>query len=119
MSTDGSAPRWASQPAAQREGIEAGPLIAFLIGTLLVLGGGVFGSTLWLQREADAARAVAAANARYPELQQAEMNARSKLGHYRIISQADGVFQIPIERAMEVLAQESGTDSVLTSELRY
>ncbi len=93
--------------------------MAILIGALLVLGSGVFGSTLWLQREADAARAVAAANARYPELQHAEMNARNKLGHYRIVSEVDGVFQLPIERAMEVLAQESRPDAALTSELRY
>ena len=93
--------------------------MVFLVGALLLLGGGSYLASFWFQREADAYRARAAAEARYPELQQAEVHAQNKLGHYRVVDEANGVFQIPIERAMEVLAQEPGTATVLTSEVRY
>ena len=119
MSTDGSTPRWVSQPAAQREGLEVAPLVTFLLGTLLLIGGGVYGATFWFQREADAAAARAAASAQYPELQQSDIHALGKLGHYRLLREEEGIFQIPIERAITVLVQESRPDVALTSELRY
>ncbi len=120
MDTEGTAPRWASQPAAQREGIAAGQLVVFLLGTLFLIGAGVWGASAWFRWEVDVAQHQAAEAARYPELRRAESHAQDRLRRYGIVNEAEGVFQIPVARAMEVLAQEEPPpEAVLTAEVRY
>ncbi len=96
-----------------------GPLATVLVLTLAVVGFAVVGLSFWIQREAEAAHEKAAAGARYPELEQTEVHARARLNHYRVIDDAAGVYQIPIERAIEVLARDTVPPEELTTEVRF
>ena len=117
MESGSSEPKWAERPAAQHEGIAVGPLVGLLFGILLIIGVGTTVAAFWFEREADAARERAVATAVYPELRQVEINSQEKLGHYRVLDSV--TYQVPIERAMHVLAQRPPAEVALTMEVQY
>ena len=109
--------RFASAPAAQSEGVEAGRILGFILVLLVLLGASVWASTAWFAAVADEARASVAATAMYPELRQTELSAQRLLGRYEALS-GEGVYRIPVERAMEILAEEASSDVRITTEIR-
>jgi len=103
----------------EREGIEAAPIGIFVFALLIGLTCIVLLSTWWFQAEVDTAQATVNATARYPALQQTEITARQQLNRYEVLNREQGIYRIPLERAMELQAAEASPTGNFTRELDF
>ena len=111
---DTSEPQFADehQLLVQREGIEAGSVMAFVASLLLLLSALVWASTLWFRASVDEIHREVAAVAVYPELQRLNIVAQQQTEHY--VALGDGRYQIPVDRAIDLLAAEYGSSDDLS-----
>ncbi len=118
MTQQASGPRFADEHelVVQREGVDSGPLMAFVISLVTLLAALVWGASLWFRASVDDVQREVAAEAVYPELQHVNIAAEERTGHY--VALGEGRYQIPIERAIELLSGEYASDTNLTSEVR-
>ncbi len=113
---DASGPLFAEegQFVVEREGLEAGRIGAFVSVVLILLVLVVLAATRWFVSVSDTAHALVAAEATYPELRRVELDAEQLLSRYEVIDRAQGIYRIPVERAMDVLLRESHADTTTT-----
>ena len=118
MKTDTGEPQFADEHEllVQREGIEAGPIMAFIISLVTLLVALVWGATLWFRASVDEVHQKVAASAVYPELQRVNIASQERTEHYAALG--DGWYQIPLERAIDLLASEYVDDHSLTNEIQ-
>ena len=118
MTQQASGPHFADahELVVQREGVDSGPLMAFVISLVMLLAAIVWGASLWFRASVDDVQRQVAASAVYPELQRVNIAARERTGHY--VALGDGRYQIPIERAIDLLSGEYADDTDITSEVR-
>ena len=95
------------QMAVQHEGIEAGQIVAFVFLLIIAIGLFVWGAMQWFESVADQAHQEAAASSTYPELRQVELAATQLLNQYEVINADQGVYRIPIDRAIDLIIDES------------
>lgn len=88
------------------EGIAASQIIAIAVSILVVILVAVVVLFGWYGQVTQETRAQADSAQNYEILQQAEMEAQQELQQYRVVDEEDGVYQIPIDRAMDVIATE-------------
>lgn len=50
----------------------------------------------------------------YPELRQAEADATNKLTQYEILNDEQGIYRIPVDRAMDLMVREAREDTIRT-----
>lgn len=93
--------------AVQHEGIEAGQIVAFVFILIIAIGVFVWAATQWFESVADQAYQDAAASSNYPELRQVELAATQLLNQYEVINADQGVYRIPIDRAIDLIVDES------------
>ena len=101
------------QVAVQREGLEAGRIAAFILVLFVAIAVVVWASTGWFAAEADAVRASVAAEAEYPDRRLMDLEAERVLSRYEVLDRDQGIYRIPIERAMEVVARQAMPDSAI------
>jgi hypothetical protein len=88
------------------EGIAANQIMAIAVSILLVILVAVVVLFGWYGQVAQETQATADSQQNYEMLQQAEMEAQEELYQYRVVDEEEGVYQIPIDRAMDVIAAE-------------
>ena len=91
----------------QHEGIEAGPIVAFIFLLIIAIGAVVWVAAQWFESVAEEAHHEAAATATYPELRQVELAATQLLNQYEVINADQGVYRIPIDRAIDLIVDEA------------
>jgi hypothetical protein len=98
----------------EHEGIVAGEILGLTIAIAVALGLILFTLIEYVDITAQATRLAAAGMSGYPERREAELNATRALTQYGVVDSEQGVYRIPIERAIDVMANEaleSETDS--------
>ncbi|GEM_PF-625933 len=103
----------------EHEGVETAQ-ITILAGIVLVIIAGLIGIVVVLYNNVEqTTRRMVTGISGYPELTQLNQQAESMLSNYGIIDQENGIYQIPIEQAMELTVQQySGRpESAYSSEL--
>ena len=106
-----------AEQGVEHEGIESGQILGFIVALLVAVGiiaVIMFNWTAIVQQEAaDAAAAgvpgVSASMVRYPELYEAEMQARRSTDHYEMLNDASSKYRIPISEAINLMANEAST----------
>jgi hypothetical protein len=91
----------------QYEGVGAGPIIAFIFVSLLFIGLVVWAGIGWFRAEAQQAHAAAAVDLNYPDLRQVELSAARLLNQYEVVNAAQGVYRIPLDRAIDLIVDET------------
>jgi len=86
-------------------------IIWLIVALLVVISITLVVLTHWqIQKDAEAA----AAAARYPLREETEAHARQLLEGYGVVDAEQGVYRVPIDRAMEEIVEAYGGDSVWT-----
>ena len=88
------------------EGIAANQIMAIAVSILVVILVAVVVLFGWYGQVAQETQAEANSAQNYEMLQQAEMEAQQALTQYKVVDEEEGVYQIPIDRAMDVIATE-------------
>ena len=88
------------------EGIAAGQIMAITLSILIVVGVAVTVVFALTGQRASMAEDQAVNPSTYTELQEEEIESARQLQQYEIINQEDGVYRIPIDRAMDIIATE-------------
>ena len=88
------------------EGIAASQIMAIAVSILVVILVAVVVLFGWYGQVTQETQAQADSAQNYEMLQQAEMEAQQELQQYRVVDEEEGVYQIPIDRAMDVIATE-------------
>jgi hypothetical protein len=88
------------------EGIAANQIMAIAVSILVVIMVAVVVLFGWYGQVTQETRSQADSAQNYELLQQAEMEAQQELEQYKVVDEEEGIYQIPIGRAMEVIAGE-------------
>lgn len=96
-----------THPGVEDEDINAGQLIAivgfvtFLIAVLVVVAVSI------TMLRFDRAKADVTEQTGYPNLQETRMDGMAQLNRYEVVDSEAKIYRIPIERAMELVVEES------------
>ena len=91
----------------QYEGIGAGPIMGFIFFSVMVIAVVVWVGINWAESVTQQAQEAAAANLNYPELRQTELSAARQLTQYEVIDAGQGIYRIPIDRAIDLMVREA------------
>ncbi|MFB6274252.1 MAG: hypothetical protein ABEL51_15310 [Salinibacter sp.] len=84
--------------ASQIMGISASIIAVVLVAVAILFG--------WFGQVSQKKEKAAISRQKYPDIRQAEMNATQKLRQYGVIDKKKGIYRIPIDRAMDLVATE-------------
>lgn len=98
------------------EGIAAGQIAAIAVAILLVVGIAAVIVFVRVGLTAQSTQDAAVDPGNYTELQQTEIDAARQLERYDVVSEEDSVYRIPIDRAMDIIANEAYQESQLRTQ---
>lgn len=84
--------------ASQIMGISGSIILVILVAVIIIFG--------WFEQVTQNTEATAAEQQTYRQIQQAELEATQQLQQYGVVDEEEGVYRIPIDRAMELMATE-------------
>ena len=88
------------------EGVEAGQILGFVgvvVVALILIIAIVF---LWTGFTAQRVEEIVVSGSEYPELRETEITAAEQLTQYDVLSEEEGVYRIPIERSISIMANQ-------------
>ena len=91
------------------EGLAAGQIAAIAFSTMLVVAIAATIVFFWSGKVTSEAQQSAVNSDNYTILREARLDAAEKLEQYRVIDEDEGIYQIPIDRAMDIIANEEYT----------
>jgi hypothetical protein len=91
----------------EHEGVEAGQILGITLAIAASIVMIVIVLFQWTRIVEMETRAAATGLSGYPELHRIELEARQQLREYGVVDSDAGVYRIPVDRAMELLIQES------------
>lgn len=91
----------------ERDRVEAGQIIGIALAVLFAIVTAIIVLFQWVTVREEATYQAVVEGAEYPELRQVEASAAEKLGQYGVVDGGEGVYRIPIERAMELIVNEN------------
>ena len=91
----------------EHEGIEAGQIMGIAGGVLLAIILMIITLLMAVDLEATEQREAVVDASRYPDLQETEAQAMERLNQYGVVEGEEGVYRIPIDRAMQIIANEA------------
>src|SRR5690554_3030799 len=89
------------------EGIEAGQILGFILATLVAIGLAIFALYNYMDIVAAETRFEVTGSSGYPELREAELRATQQLSQYGVVDEAEGIYRIPIDEAIDIMADEA------------
>ncbi len=98
------------------EGIAANQIMAIAVSILAVILVAVVVLFSWYGQVTQDTKASATSEQNYEMLQQAEMEAQKALTQYDVVDEEEGVYKIPIDRAMDVIATKEYRQSRTAAE---
>lgn len=114
------APRWVDEESdlgVEHEGLEAGQILGFVLATAVALALAVFVLFQYFDLTAQEVRQEATSRSGYPELRENRLHAAEMLTQYGSIEGVDGRYRIPIDRAMQLMANDEPDGEALSTEL--
>lgn len=96
-----------THPGVEDEDINAGRLIAIVGFVTLLIAVLVTAALSITLLRFDRAEADASALTGYPNLQETRMNGMAQLNRYEVVDDEAKIYRIPIERAMQLVVEES------------
>jgi hypothetical protein len=84
--------------ASQIMGISGSIILVILVAVAIIFG--------WFEQVTQTTAAEAADQQRYQQIRQAEMEMTQQLQQYGVVDQEEGVYHMPIDRAMDLMATE-------------
>ncbi len=84
--------------ASQIMGISGSIILVILVAVAIIFG--------WFEQVTQNTQAEAADQQTYDQIRQAELEATQKLQQYEVVDEEEGVYRIPIDRAMDLIATE-------------
>lgn len=115
------APRWVQEEdelGVEHEGIEAGQILGFILAVAVALGLAIFTLFQYADLTAKAALAEATGRSGYPELRQHQLRALELLTQYDVVDPQLERYRIPIDRAMQLMANDEREGSAISPELQ-
>ena len=91
----------------EKESINVGLVMGIVLGTVVIVAGLVAFAFTMTEVTSRKTNEVIMAQADYPELREARAAAASQLTQYDVVSAAEGIYQIPIDQAMNLMANEA------------
>lgn len=88
------------------EGVAANQIMAIAVSILVVILIAVAVLFGWYGQVVQETQASSTSQQNYEMLQQSEVEAQQDLTQYEVVDEEEGVYQIPIDRAMDVIATE-------------
>lgn len=92
------------------EGIPTGQIMSIAFTLLLIIGIAVVILFVWTSTTAQAVREATVSPDQYTQLRETEAQAAQKLTQYEVIDEQNGVYRIPIDRAMDLMATQAYQD---------
>lgn len=107
------------QLGAEHDRIEAGQILGLAASVLMALVIIIVVMVQWMGVRSEQARLAVASRQTYPELRELRAQAEQKLTQYGVASDTSGTYTIPIDRAMDLVIQQSrqGGNASVTQEL--
>ena len=104
----------------QHEGVEAGQIMGIFLATTVGLVLAIIAVFVITDREHQLAIAELREGARYPELIEVRNDAAQKLTQVQVVNEEQQIYQIPIDRAIDLMVRESynETGRTYSSELQ-
>jgi len=103
----------------EHEGVEAGQIL----GIALALAASVVMIVIvlfqWTRVVEMETRSAVVGISGYPELTRIEQEAERRLGEYAVVDEEAGIYQIPIDRAMDLLVEEMRQDGASNGPVQY
>ena len=93
----------------QHEGIGAAQVLGFVLAILAVIGMAIAFIFVILSEQVRGVEDAFANEVNYVELREAEAEADRLLEQYSVLDEDEGIYRIPIDRAMELMANEAYT----------
>lgn len=115
------APRWVQEEddlGVEHEGIEAGQILGFILAIAVALGLAVFTLFQYADLTAQAALVEATERSGYPELREHRLRALERLTQYDVVDPQLERYRIPIDRAMELMANDEREGAIYSPELQ-
>jgi hypothetical protein len=91
------------------EGVAAGQIAAIALSILFVIVCASIIVFFWTGQVSDRAEQAVAADGRNADLRETEIQATQQLEQYGVVSEEEGTYRIPIDRAMDIIANEAYT----------
>jgi hypothetical protein len=88
------------------EGVAAGQIAAIMFSIVLVIAVAATVVFFWVGMAAQETTQGSVDAENYTTLRQARLDAAEQLEQYRVIDEEEGIYQIPIDRAMDIIANE-------------
>ena len=95
----------------EHEGVEAGQILGIALAIAAAIVMIVITLFQWTRIVETEARAAATGISGYPELREVEMQAEQMLRRYGVVDPGAGTYQIPIDRAMDLVVREAQQDT--------
>lgn len=99
--------RTAEEIGVENEGIQAGAILTFMFVMAIIIGIAVTIVFNLTNLVAQDVYDTAATEMTYPEAREARAGAAAQLNQYEVLDQEQGVYQIPVDRAMELMLNEA------------
>ena len=89
------------------EGVEAGQILGFVGAVVVAIILLVVTLFFWMGTTTQRVEEVVVTRSGYPELRETEVAAAQQLSQYEILSEEEGVYRIPIDRAIDLVAEDA------------
>ena len=96
-----------THPGVEDEDIDAGQLIAIVGFVTFLIAVLVTAALSITMLRFDRAQYEATGQTGYPNLQETRMNGMAQLNRYEVVDREANIYRIPIERAMQLVVEES------------
>lgn len=110
VSSDEKFDEQAESLGVEQEGVEAAQILGLTVAVAVALALSIFGLFHYFNITAATARFDAAGISGYPELRENRFDAQRKLSGYAVTDGEADRYRIPIDRAMELMANEAYSD---------
>jgi len=106
------------EAGVEPEGIDASALIKATVVLVAFVVVAVITVFEWQSLEVQVAQVAATQESGYPALREYRAEVAGKLGRYAVLDAEKGSYQIPIDRAIDLVVRERSADTALSTELR-
>lgn len=97
----------AAEAGVEREGVATGQILGIAFAVLSAVVVIIIVLFMWTGVEAQAVRQAVVGSSGYPELRETEAAAARQLDHYDVVDDAQGIYRIPIDRAIDLMVLEA------------
>ena len=95
------------QQGVAYEGVPAGQILAISMTIIMAIGAVVVILFMWTSTVSKVVRSTSAGGGDYPDLRETETQAIQKLSQYEVIDAEERVYRIPIDQAMDIMANQA------------